>query len=149
MPIIAFRGLELAKKKFFLTFFMAKMTKIDILNPKLIVPDDYQQFWVHFDWFFIFHISLNDFYRGGFKSPSPYSMQIPEAPTCRVKIQAPKNVNIFSLEHHDKQRIQTIVLDNPNITHYLYHLKYQITLIVAIAPRSWPRLSSSSKSFYQ
>ena len=25
--------------------------KIDSLNPKLIVPDDYQQFWVHFEWF--------------------------------------------------------------------------------------------------
>ena len=35
-----------------------KMTKIDILNPKLIVPDDYQQFWVHFEWFLaLFHIS--------------------------------------------------------------------------------------------
>ena len=34
------------------------MTKIDILNPKLIVPDDYQQFWVHFEWFLaLFHIS--------------------------------------------------------------------------------------------
>ena len=32
----------------FLAFFEAKMTKIDILNPKLIIPDDYQQFWVHF-----------------------------------------------------------------------------------------------------
>ena len=27
------------------------MTKIDILNQKLIVPNDYQQFWVHFEWF--------------------------------------------------------------------------------------------------
>ena len=27
------------------------MTKIDILNPKLIVPDYYQQFGVHFEWF--------------------------------------------------------------------------------------------------
>ena len=34
------------------------MTKIDILNPKLIVPDDYQQFWVQFEWFLaLFHIS--------------------------------------------------------------------------------------------
>ena len=34
------------------------MTKIDILNPKLIVPDDYQQFWVYFEWFLApFHIS--------------------------------------------------------------------------------------------
>ena len=42
----------------FLAFFEAKMTKIDILNPKLIVPDDYQQFWVHFEWFLAhFHIS--------------------------------------------------------------------------------------------
>ena len=30
------------------------MIKIDIRNPKLIVPDDYQQFWVHFEKFFIF-----------------------------------------------------------------------------------------------
>ena len=35
----------------FLAFFEAKMTKIAILNPKLIVPDYYQQFWVHFEWF--------------------------------------------------------------------------------------------------
>ena len=35
----------------FFAFFEAKMTKIDILNPKLIVPNDYQQFWVHFEWF--------------------------------------------------------------------------------------------------
>ena len=34
------------------------MTKIDILNPKLIVPDDYQQFLVHFEWLLaLFHIS--------------------------------------------------------------------------------------------
>ena len=34
------------------------MTKIDILNLKLIVPDDYQQFWVQFEWFLtLFHIS--------------------------------------------------------------------------------------------
>ena len=30
------------------------MTKIDILNLKLIDPDDYQQFWVHFEWFLSF-----------------------------------------------------------------------------------------------
>ena len=30
------------------------MTKNDILNPKLNVPDDYQQFWVHFEWFSAF-----------------------------------------------------------------------------------------------
>ena len=42
----------------FLAFFEAKMTKIDILTLKLIVPDDYQQFWVHFEWFLaLFHIS--------------------------------------------------------------------------------------------
>ena len=29
------------------------MTKIVILDQKLIVPNDYQQFWVHFEWFFI------------------------------------------------------------------------------------------------
>ena len=34
------------------------MTKIDILNPKLIIPNDYQQFWVHFEWFLaLFHIT--------------------------------------------------------------------------------------------
>ena len=34
------------------------MTKIDVQNPKLIVPDDYQQFWEHFEWFLaLFHIS--------------------------------------------------------------------------------------------
>ena len=33
------------------------MTKIDVQNPKLIVPDDYQQFWEHFEWFLgLFHI---------------------------------------------------------------------------------------------
>ena len=38
----------------FLPFFEAKMTRIDILNSKLIVPDDYQQFCVHFEWFYHF-----------------------------------------------------------------------------------------------
>ena len=34
------------------------MAKIDVINSKLIVPDDYQQFWVHFEWFLaLFHIS--------------------------------------------------------------------------------------------
>ena len=43
----------------FLAFFLARMTKIDILNQKLIVPDDYQQFWVHFEWFLaLFRISV-------------------------------------------------------------------------------------------
>ena len=42
----------------FLAFFEAKMTKIIILDQKLIVPNDYQQFWVHFDWFLsLFQIS--------------------------------------------------------------------------------------------
>ena len=27
------------------------MTKIVILDQKLIVPNDYQQFWVHYEWF--------------------------------------------------------------------------------------------------
>ena len=35
----------------FFAFFEAKMTKIVILDQKLIVPNDYQQFWVHFEWF--------------------------------------------------------------------------------------------------
>ena len=29
------------------------MTKIGILNQKLIVTNDYQQFYKHFEWFFI------------------------------------------------------------------------------------------------
>ena len=34
------------------------MTKIVILDQKLIVPNDYQQFWVRFDWFLsLFQIS--------------------------------------------------------------------------------------------
>ena len=33
------------------------MTKISNLNTKLIVPNDYQQFWVHFEWF----LSLSNF----------------------------------------------------------------------------------------
>ena len=34
------------------------MTKIVILDQKLIVPNDYQQFWVHLEWFLaLFHIS--------------------------------------------------------------------------------------------
>ena len=42
----------------YFSLFVAKMTKIDILIHKLIVPDDYQQFWVHFEWFLaLFHIS--------------------------------------------------------------------------------------------
>ena len=42
----------------FLAFFEAKITKTDILTLKLIVPDDYQQFLVYFEWFLaLFHIS--------------------------------------------------------------------------------------------
>ena len=34
------------------------MTKIDILTLKIIVPDDYQQFWVYFECILVlFHIS--------------------------------------------------------------------------------------------
>ena len=76
MSLISIWGLKTAKKgvslafllsavtnsgsyKFgFLAFFEAKMTKIDILNPKLIAPDDYQQFWLHFEWYLaLFHLS--------------------------------------------------------------------------------------------
>ena len=33
------------------------MTEIDILIPKLIVPDDYQQILVHIEWFLaLFHV---------------------------------------------------------------------------------------------
>ena len=50
----------------FLAFFEDKITKIDILNPKLIVPDDNQQFWVHFlveaksrqKWYFLASIPI-------------------------------------------------------------------------------------------
>ena len=42
----------------FLAFFEAKLTTIGILDQKLIVPNDYQEFWVHFEWFLArFHIS--------------------------------------------------------------------------------------------
>ena len=40
--------------------FLVQMSpkNLTILNPKLIVSDDYQQFWVHFKWFLaLFHIS--------------------------------------------------------------------------------------------
>ena len=43
---------------FFLAFFGAKMTKIDIQNPKQIVINDYQQFLAHYEWFLsLFQIS--------------------------------------------------------------------------------------------
>ena len=38
----------------FLAFFEAKLTKIGILDQKLIVPNDYLQFWEHFEWFLSF-----------------------------------------------------------------------------------------------
>ena len=42
----------------FLAFFDAKRTKIVILDQKLIVPNDYQKFWEHFEWFLsLFQIS--------------------------------------------------------------------------------------------
>ena len=42
----------------FIGLFGAKMTKIDIQNPKQIVTNDYQQFLAHFEWFLkLFHIS--------------------------------------------------------------------------------------------
>ena len=45
-------------KMWFFGLFRAKMTKIGIQNPKLIVTNDYQQFLAHFDWFLsIFQIS--------------------------------------------------------------------------------------------
>ena len=42
----------------FFGLFWAKMTKIGIQNPKLIVTNDYQKFWAHFYWFLsLFQIS--------------------------------------------------------------------------------------------
>ena len=43
----------------FLVFFEAKMTKIVILDQKLVVPNDYLQFWVHFDSFLSLFQILN------------------------------------------------------------------------------------------
>ena len=43
MPLCPFGGSKKPKKGFF-SLFEVKMTKIDILNLKLIDPDDYQQF---------------------------------------------------------------------------------------------------------
>ena len=46
------------RKYVFFCLFWAKMTKIGIQNPKLIVTNDYQKFWAHFDWFLsLFQIS--------------------------------------------------------------------------------------------
>ena len=42
------------QKNCFFAFFEAKMTKIVILDQKLIVPNDILQFWVHFEWFLSF-----------------------------------------------------------------------------------------------
>ena len=42
----------------FFGLFWAKMNKIGIQNPKLIVPNDYQQYLAHFEWFIsLFQIS--------------------------------------------------------------------------------------------
>ena len=42
----------------FFGLYCAKMTKIGFQNPKLIVTNDYQKFWAHFDWFLsLFQIS--------------------------------------------------------------------------------------------
>ena len=42
----------------FFGFYRAKMNKIGIQNPKLIVTNDYQQFLAHFEWFLaLFQIS--------------------------------------------------------------------------------------------
>ena len=46
----------------FLAIFEAKMTKIVILDQKLIVPSDYQQFWVHFHWFLSLIQTLDEKY---------------------------------------------------------------------------------------
>ena len=75
-PLIPFLGLKMPKKGIFysifvvgvtnfriiklsfLVIFEGKMTKIVILDQKIIVPNDYQQFWVHFELFLaLFHIS--------------------------------------------------------------------------------------------
>ena len=45
-------------KMHFFGLFRAKMATIGIQNLKLIVTNDYQQFWTHFDWFLsLFQIS--------------------------------------------------------------------------------------------
>ena len=68
IPPITFWGLKMAKKGFcsifvvggtnfqiikfgFLAFFETKMTRIIILDQKLIVPNDYRQCLVHLNWF--------------------------------------------------------------------------------------------------
>jgi len=71
IPPIFFRDLKMAlkwvSKAFLLSaetkfgsknvifyLFWAKMTKIGIQKPKLIVTNDYQKFWAHFDCFYHF-----------------------------------------------------------------------------------------------
>ena len=72
----------------FLAFFEAKMTKIVILDQKLIVPNDYLQFWAHFEWFLsLFQISevkqlLSQFKlkvrkNGTFRSQNPFLKNFP------------------------------------------------------------------------
>ena len=73
-PPIHFLELKMAKKGFYsifvvggnnfrcikfgyLAFFEANMTKIVIIDQKIIFPDNYQQFWVHFEMF----LSLSNF----------------------------------------------------------------------------------------
>ena len=46
-------------KMWFFGLFRAKMTTIGIQNPKLIVTNDNQQFWVHFEWF-LSHFQISD-----------------------------------------------------------------------------------------
>ena len=49
----------ISRSRNFLAFFEAKMTKIVILDQKLIVANDYQQFLAHFEWFLkLFRISM-------------------------------------------------------------------------------------------
>ena len=43
----------------FLAFFEAQMTKIVILDQKLFVPNDFQLFWDHFEWFLLLFQTLD------------------------------------------------------------------------------------------
>ena len=58
VPIAFAPVLKIAQKMWFFGLFRAKMTKIGIQNPKLIVTNDYQQFLAYFEWFLaLFQIS--------------------------------------------------------------------------------------------